>query len=244
MNPEPQSSWRELPAAFMRSVSYLIGSRMVLIRGMQESDLVAALTVINHAARSYRGVIPADRWHEPYMPRDELDQEIADGVAFWLADEEGSVLGVMGMQDKGEVALVRHAYIAPAVQRKGVGTIAPTAHRKPCKQAHSDWHLGRRVMGHRVLSSKWLYSRLQRAKGQVAPHVLGDPGEADQHVGSPCGRSMDGIPARCSMTLTTPMRARPHSMRWQTAGEVGMFCRQRARWAALNYGLVRNHYEE
>jgi GNAT superfamily N-acetyltransferase len=95
---------------------------MVLIRGIRESDVVAALTIVNNAARAYRGVIPADRWHEPYMSRDELDQEIADGVIFWVADEDGSLLGVMGMQDKGEVSLVRHAYIAPTVQRKGVGT--------------------------------------------------------------------------------------------------------------------------
>jgi GNAT superfamily N-acetyltransferase len=95
---------------------------MVLIRGIRESDVVAALTIVNNAARAYRGVIPADRWHEPYMSRDELDQEIADGVIFWVADEDGSLLGVMGMQDKGEVSLVRHAYIAPTVQRKGVGS--------------------------------------------------------------------------------------------------------------------------
>jgi GNAT superfamily N-acetyltransferase len=96
---------------------------MVLIRELRESDLVVALAVVNDAARAYRGVIPADRWHEPYMSRDELDQEIADGVVFWVADEDGSVLGVMGMQDRGAVILVRHAYIAPGVQRKGVGTL-------------------------------------------------------------------------------------------------------------------------
>ena len=79
------------------------------------------LAIINQAAQAYRGVIPADRWHEPYMPEAELRAEIGAGVAFWLADEDRRVLGVMGMQDKGEVALVRHAYVAPAAQRKGVG---------------------------------------------------------------------------------------------------------------------------
>ena len=63
-----------------------------------------------------------DRWHEPYMPKDELVREIAQGVIFWVAEEEGVLLGVMGIQDKGAVALVRHAYVAPASQRKGVGT--------------------------------------------------------------------------------------------------------------------------
>jgi len=56
------------------------------------------------------------------MPPDELEKEIADGVIFWVAEEDGRLLGVMGIQDKGEVALVRHAYVTPNVQRKGVGT--------------------------------------------------------------------------------------------------------------------------
>ena len=56
------------------------------------------------------------------MPLDELTKEIADGVIFWVAEEDGCLLGAMGIQDKGEVALVRHAYVAPRTQRKGVGT--------------------------------------------------------------------------------------------------------------------------
>jgi N-acetylglutamate synthase-like GNAT family acetyltransferase len=80
------------------------------------------LAIVNDAAQAYRGVIPADRWHEPYMPMDELAREIAAGIVFWVAEEDGRLLGVMGIQDKGDVALVRHAYVAPGVQRKGVGT--------------------------------------------------------------------------------------------------------------------------
>jgi len=80
------------------------------------------LAIINDAAQAYKGVIPADRWHEPYMPADELAGEIASGVEFWVAEEGGRMLGVMGIQDKGEVALVRHAYVSPTLQRKGVGT--------------------------------------------------------------------------------------------------------------------------
>ena len=79
------------------------------------------LAIINDAAQAYRGVIPADRWHEPYMPKAELLSELRAGVVFWVA-EEARLLGVMGIQDKGEVALVRHAYIASGVQRQGVGT--------------------------------------------------------------------------------------------------------------------------
>jgi GNAT superfamily N-acetyltransferase len=94
---------------------------MILIRAIREPDLGASLAIVNDAAQAYRGVIPADRWHEPYMTPDELAKEIADGVTFWVAEEDGRLLGVMGIQDKGEVTLVRHAYITPTAQRKGVG---------------------------------------------------------------------------------------------------------------------------
>lgn len=94
----------------------------VIIRNIRAADVDAALAIVNEAAQAYRGVIPADRWREPYMPLDELENEIADGVIFWVAEEDGRLLGVMGIQDKGAVALVRHAYVAPTTQRKGVGT--------------------------------------------------------------------------------------------------------------------------
>ena len=93
----------------------------MLIRKSAHADLPAMLAIVNDAAQAYRGVIPADRWHEPYMPQDELLAEIRAGVVFWVA-EEARLLGVMGIQDRGEVALVRHAYIASGVQRQGVGT--------------------------------------------------------------------------------------------------------------------------
>lgn len=92
-----------------------------MIRAFADGDTPAILAVINDAAQAYRGVIPADRWHEPYMPREELEREIASGVQFWVDEEGSQIAGVMGIQDKGEVALVRHAYVAPSMQRKGVG---------------------------------------------------------------------------------------------------------------------------
>lgn len=95
---------------------------MVLIRLSVDEDFAAILAIINDAAHAYRGVIPADRWHEPYMPADELAKEIADGVVFWVAEQGGLLSAVMGMQDKGDVALVRHAYVASTTQRTGVGT--------------------------------------------------------------------------------------------------------------------------
>jgi N-acetylglutamate synthase-like GNAT family acetyltransferase len=93
-----------------------------LIRQSEEADLAQIFAVINEAAQVYRGVIPSDRWHEPYMPMDELVGEIAHGVIFWVTEEDRHLLGVMGIQDKGPVALVRHAYVMPTMQRKGVGT--------------------------------------------------------------------------------------------------------------------------
>jgi N-acetylglutamate synthase-like GNAT family acetyltransferase len=94
----------------------------VFIRRSVAADFAAILAIINDAARAYRGVIPADRWHDPYMSGDELAKEMAGGVAFWVAERDGRVTGVMGIQDKGDVALVRHAYVASTTQRSGVGT--------------------------------------------------------------------------------------------------------------------------
>jgi GNAT superfamily N-acetyltransferase len=96
--------------------------RDMRIRQSGERDLPLIYAVINDAAQAYRGVIPADRWHEPYMPEDELKREIADGVVFSVAEEDGRLLGVIGVQDKGPVALVRHAYVVTTTQRQGVGT--------------------------------------------------------------------------------------------------------------------------
>jgi GNAT superfamily N-acetyltransferase len=92
-----------------------------MIRASAPADLPALFAIINNAAQAYRGVVPADRWHEPYMPRAELEREIAAGVAFFVFEEEGRVTGVMGIQDKGEVALIRHAYVSSGAQRRGIG---------------------------------------------------------------------------------------------------------------------------
>jgi N-acetylglutamate synthase-like GNAT family acetyltransferase len=93
----------------------------MVIRPSENADFPQVLSIINDAARAYRGVIPDDRWHEPYMSGEQLEREITDGVAFWIAEEDGRVLGVMGIQDRGDVALMRHAYVESATQRKGVG---------------------------------------------------------------------------------------------------------------------------
>jgi N-acetylglutamate synthase-like GNAT family acetyltransferase len=93
----------------------------MLIRQGKAADFSHILALINEAAQVYRGIIPNDRWHEPYMAAEELSREIADGVAFWVVEDDGGVLGVMGVQDRDDVTLVRHAYVSPSQQRKGVG---------------------------------------------------------------------------------------------------------------------------
>ena len=91
------------------------------IRRCGDDDRYAILTIVNAAAEAYRGVIPADRWHEPYMSDDELAAEIDAGIEFWGCEEDGELVGVIGIQPLEDVDLIRHAYVAPASQRRGVG---------------------------------------------------------------------------------------------------------------------------
>jgi GNAT superfamily N-acetyltransferase len=91
------------------------------IRRCSEADLATMLAIVNAAAVAYRDVIPADRWHEPYMPESELRDEIAAGVEFWGLDTDDGLIGVMGVQSVRDVDLIRHAYVRPDRQRHGVG---------------------------------------------------------------------------------------------------------------------------
>ena len=91
------------------------------VRLCRDHERTAVLAIVNTAAEAYRGVIPADRWHEPYMPREELNSEIAAGVVFWGYEEGGSLAGVMGIQSVRDVDLIRHAYVLPSSQRRGIG---------------------------------------------------------------------------------------------------------------------------
>lgn len=92
------------------------------VRPCTDSDRAAVLGIVNAAAEAYRGVIPGDRWQEPYMSQAELDDEIGAGVYFWGLESERRLVGVMGLQAVREVELIRHAYVAPAAQRRGVGS--------------------------------------------------------------------------------------------------------------------------
>ena len=94
---------------------------MRAIRPCRDDERAAVLAIVNAAAEAYRGVIPADRWREPYMPALELDEEIAAGVAFWGYEHEGELAGIMGIQPVRDVELIRHAYTAPEHQGRGIG---------------------------------------------------------------------------------------------------------------------------
>jgi GNAT superfamily N-acetyltransferase len=95
---------------------------VIEIRPCHDDERPLILTIVNAAAEAYRGVIPDDRWHEPYMPADELDREIASGVVFWGYAIDRRLVGMMGIQAMDEVDLIRHAYVSPAEQGLGVGS--------------------------------------------------------------------------------------------------------------------------
>jgi GNAT superfamily N-acetyltransferase len=95
---------------------------MEIIRPCSEQEIEAIALIINEAALVYKGVIPEDRWTEPYMSEAALRQEIEDGVIFWGFQKGGKLVGVMGLQDRGPVALIRHAYVLPEAQRMGIGS--------------------------------------------------------------------------------------------------------------------------
>ena len=101
------------------------------IRPCRAADREAIFAIVNAAAEAYRDVIPADRWHEPYMPMSELEEELAAGVEFWGYEDDGELVGVMGIQDVGDVDLIRHAYVLPGLQGRGIGQrAAGAAHRR------------------------------------------------------------------------------------------------------------------
>jgi N-acetylglutamate synthase-like GNAT family acetyltransferase len=92
-----------------------------VIRPCTDHDLQEILELINDAAQAYKGVIPTDRYKDPYMPPEELEHEIEHGVRFWGFEQGGRLLGVMGLQDIEDVTLIRHAYVRTMHRRRGIG---------------------------------------------------------------------------------------------------------------------------
>ena len=95
---------------------------MAVIRPCSDLERTRILEIVNCAAEAYRDAIPSDRWQEPYMPADELAQELTAGVRFWGYEADGSLIGVMGIQPVRDVELIRHAYVLPISQGHGVGS--------------------------------------------------------------------------------------------------------------------------
>jgi N-acetylglutamate synthase-like GNAT family acetyltransferase len=92
-----------------------------MVRQCNSSDFETIYAIIDEAAQVYKGVIPADRWKDPYMSRDELRHEMDDGVVFWGYEEGDQLVGVMGIQHVRDVTLIRHAYVRTAKQNQGIG---------------------------------------------------------------------------------------------------------------------------
>jgi GNAT superfamily N-acetyltransferase len=118
------------------------------IRRCHDHERKTILEIVNAAAEAYRGVIPADRWHEPYiyMQAREIDEAIAAGVSFWGYEANGSLVSVMGIQPVRDVDLIRHAYVLPGSQRLGIGSalledLRPTSTRRMLVStwAAADW---------------------------------------------------------------------------------------------------------
>jgi GNAT superfamily N-acetyltransferase len=92
-----------------------------VIRRCDDRDFEVIWEIINDGARAYKGIIPADRWAEPYMPPEKLRREIELGVVFWGVEEAGALAGVMGIQMVQDVTLIRHAYVRTSSQKRGFG---------------------------------------------------------------------------------------------------------------------------
>ena len=93
-----------------------------MISNCEQKDFKDIYEIINDGATAYRGVIPTDRWQEPYMTEEELKRQINEGVPFWSYTEDGEITGVMGIQFKGDVTLIRHAYVLTTKRNKGIGS--------------------------------------------------------------------------------------------------------------------------
>ena len=92
-----------------------------MIRRCGTPDFEHICAIINDGARAYKGIIPSDRWTEPYMSTNHLRHEIEEGVLFWGYEDNGTLSGVMGIQHVRDVTLIRHAYVLTTSQKKGIG---------------------------------------------------------------------------------------------------------------------------
>ena len=117
------------------------------IRPCGIADSADMLAIINVAAEAYRGVIPADRWHEPYMPGEDLAAELSDGVRFSGYVVQDRLVGLMGVQRRHNVDLIRHAYVLPEWQAHGIGSRLLRHLRRDAERPILIGHLGGRRLG-------------------------------------------------------------------------------------------------
>ena len=92
-----------------------------MIRLCTTTEFETIYEIINDAAQAYQEVIPADCWHDPYMSKAELQQELESGVVFWGFEVGGELIGVMGIQQVQDVTLIRHAYVRTINRNQGIG---------------------------------------------------------------------------------------------------------------------------
>ena len=121
-----------------------------MIRPCHEHEFNSIWAIIDDGSLAYKGIIPEDRWTEPYMTREELRHEINEGVAFWGYEEAGKLLGVMGIQQVRDVTLIRHAYVSCTSQKKGIGAKL-LSHLRSSASSPILRHLGCRGMGNPFL---------------------------------------------------------------------------------------------
>ena len=93
-----------------------------MVQPCQQKDFNEILEIINDAASAYKVFIPSNQWHEPYMSKEELEGQIREGVQFWCYKESDEVTGVMGIQFKSDVSLIRHAYVRSRSRNNGIGS--------------------------------------------------------------------------------------------------------------------------
>lgn len=93
-----------------------------MISKSKHEDFNEIYRIINDGATAYQGIIPMDSWSEPYMTKEELETQINEGVQFWTYTENGVIIGVMGIQFKEVVTLIRHAYVLTTKRNLGVGS--------------------------------------------------------------------------------------------------------------------------
>lgn len=139
---------------------------MPAIRPCTESDREQILEIINAAAEAYRGVIPADRWHDPYMSVADLERDIDAGVVFWGHESEGTLTGVMGIQPVQDVDLIRHAYVRPGLQRIGTGAAL---------MKHLRGQTDRRLLVGTWAAAEWAIRFYQRNGFELLPRVEAEP---------------------------------------------------------------------